>query len=254
MPLVKVHTKDQVFSIELDREEKRNAFNPQMIEELTDAFIKVRKDPNAQILVLRGRGKSFCSGADLGWMQSMINYSYEENILDSNKLFKMFEALESVTIPVISYAQGHVMGGALGLLALSDYVFSDEHTKFGFTEARLGLVPAVISPFCLNRLSFSNAKKYMMSAEVFSAKTAEDIGLVDFVGRIDEIHLKIDELISHFKSLSPEAVRSTKFLLNSVYQVTDSKQKMDMTSKVISERRISEDAQVRLKNFLTKAK
>lgn len=254
MSFVEFNIHEQVCSIELNREEKRNAFNPDMIEELTQAFEKAKKSPDVVVVLLRGKGKSFCAGADLGWMQSMVNYSYEENLEDSQKLHKMFEALEAITVPVISYVQGHVMGGALGLLGVSDYVYSDEQTKFGFTEVRLGLVPAVISPFCLKRLNLKDSKQLMMSGEVFSAKQASEVGLVDFVGRMDEIQLQIDELIKQFKTLSLPAVKATKKLLNDINAISDLQKSSELTTKVISERRVSEDAQIRLKNFLTKAK
>src|SRR5690606_14893842 len=126
---------------------------------------------------------------------------------------------------------------------VSDYVFSDEHTQFGFTEVRLGLVPAVISPFCLNRLKFNDAKKFMMSAEVFDSRTAQQIGLVDFVGRMDEVQKKIDELISHYKSLSLPAVKATKKLLKEIQHQSDTKSLMQQTTEVISQRRVSDDAQ-----------
>lgn len=253
MSYVDVHIHNQVYSIELNREDKRNAFNPEMIEELTNAFKSVSKESDVHVVVLRGKGKSFCAGADLAWMQSMVNFSYEENIEDSKNLHNMFEALENIEVPVITYVQGHVMGGALGLLGVSDYVFSDEQTKFGFTEVRLGLVPAVISPFCLKRLSLINAKKYMTSGEIFSAKTASEIGIVDSVGRMDEVQQSIDDLITHYKGLSLPAIKSTKKLLNNISQTQDLKKITEMTTQVISERRVSQDAQQRLKNFLTKA-
>ena len=254
MSFVEFHIHEHVCSIELNREEKRNAFNPEMIEELTQAFEKAAKSPDVLVVLLRGKGKSFCAGADLGWMQSMVNYTFDENLQDSQKLHKMFEALESIQVPVISYVQGHVMGGALGLLGVSDYVYSDEQTKFGFTEVRLGLVPAVISPFCLKRLSLKDSKQLMMSGEVFTAKKASEVGLVDVVGRMDEIQQQIDELIKHFKTLSLPAVKATKKLLNDIHGLNDMEKTTQLTTKVISERRVSEDAQTRLKNFLTKAK
>ncbi|MCH2533999.1 MAG: enoyl-CoA hydratase-related protein [Bdellovibrionales bacterium] len=254
MSFVEFNIHKQVCSIELSREEKRNAFNPEMIEELTQAFEKAAKDSEVAVVLLRGKGKSFCAGADLGWMQSMVNYNFDENLEDSHKLHKMFEALEAINVPVICYVQGHVMGGALGLLGVSDYVYSDEQTKFGFTEVRLGLVPAVISPFCLKRLNLKDAKQLMMSGEVFSAKQASEVGLVDSVGRMDEIQQHIDELIKHFKTLSLPAVKATKKLLNDINQMSDLQQVTPLTTKVISERRVSEDAQTRLKNFLNKAK
>lgn len=254
MSFVEITIHENICSIDLNREDKRNAFHPDMIEELTQAFQKAATEQDISVVLLRGKGKSFCAGADLGWMQSMVNYSYEENIEDSKKLQAMFEALESIDVPVITYVQGHVMGGALGLLGVSDYVFSDEYTKFGFTEARLGLVPAVISPFCLKRLNLTHAKQYMMSAEVFTAKQAYEIGLVDVIGRMDEIQLQIDDLITHYKTLSQPAVKATKKLLKQIYQNQESDLVTKLTTQVISERRVSDDAQQRLKNFLTKAK
>src|SRR5690606_25345597 len=128
--------------------------------------------------LLSGEGTSFCAGADLAWMKSMVDFTLEENLTDSERLFEMFEAVDRCPVPVVTKAHGHVMGGALGLLAASDVVIAEENTKFCFSEVRLGLAPAVISPFVVDKIGPFHARRWMLTAEVFSAIDALESGLV----------------------------------------------------------------------------
>ena len=140
-----------VANIVLSRAEVHNAFNDEMISELTSIFKQLDADENVRLVVLSGEGKSFCAGADLNWMSSMVDYSMEENIEDSRNLAKMFQTINYFSKPVIGKINGHALGGGVGVVAVCDYAITHEKAKFGFTETRLGLVPAVISSFCLKK-------------------------------------------------------------------------------------------------------
>ena len=181
MKSILVDQQNSVVRVRLNRPETRNAFHPEMITELTTTFKKTCKEKSVRAVVLSGEGKSFCSGADLGWMNSMAKFSGAQNRKDSEKLFEMFQSLRDCPVPLICKVQGHVMGGALGLVAASDLVVADEGTQFCFSEAKLGLAPAVISAFVKDKVNFSGMSRWFLTADVFSSADARDMGLVHAV-------------------------------------------------------------------------
>lgn len=238
----------QIQVVTLNRPEVKNAFHPEMIQEITEVFSQLSLDQNVKAVVLRGEGTAFCSGADLNWMKQMVNYSFEENIIDSEKLWKMFEAVAFCSVPVIGLVHGAVYGGALGLLAACDYALAEAQTKFCFSEVKLGLAPAVISSFVLRKISDSQARSLMLSAEVFSATQALQVGLVH--GSYSE-EAEIIKCVKNFSNNGLQAMKETKKLLNQL-QTANWDQQKKMTTTVISERRMSLEGQERLKNFLNK--
>lgn len=243
-----VNRKQHILEVQLNRPEKRNAFHPEMIEELTAVF----KDlGDARVVLLKGQGRSFCAGADLDWMKDMKSYSLEENRKDSEKLYRMFAALRDCPIPVVGHVQGHVMGGALGLLALCDIAAAEDGTQFCFSEVKLGLVPAVISPFVVSKVFSGRVRRWMLTAEAFSAHEALEEGLVNYVG--DEIGVQnfVGEILERFKFLGPEAVKDTKYLLRGL-PVWDEQKIFQETTRVIAERRVSPEGQEGLSSFFEK--
>ena len=145
MKNIVVSEMNHVAYVKLHRPEVRNAFNPEMISEITETFLSLNSRKDLAAVVLQGEGKAFCAGADLSWMQEMVNFSKEQNLSDSKKLFEMFDAIFSCELPVVALAQGSVFGGALGLLACCDYVIAEIGTQFCFSEVKLGLAPATVS-------------------------------------------------------------------------------------------------------------
>ena len=198
--------------------------------------------------MLQGQGTAFCAGADLNWMKEMVNYTFDQNLKDSEKLWMMFEAIAFCPVPVIGVAHGAAFGGALGLIACCDYVFAEEKTQFCFSEVKLGLAPAVISSFIKRKISEGSARSLMLSAEVFSTEKAVAIGLVHstFSGVFD-----LEKSLKNFSSNGTEAMRETKKLLNQLSGSDWDKQKK-LTTTVISERRMSAEGQERLKKFVDK--
>lgn len=236
----------------LERPEVRNAFNPEMITEITRTFIELQARKDLRAVVMRGEGKVFCAGADLSWMQSMANYNFEQNQEDAQKLFEMFNAIERLNMPVLAMVQGAVFGGGLGLVAVSDFVVAEKHTQFCFSETKLGLVPAVISAFVKNKVFMGHVRPYMLSAMVFSAATAQKMGLVNEVSEdADSAHKVIRQILDHLCECGPEAVRATKALTRDVPGLYGEELK-ERTAKVISERRVSTEGQEGLKAFLEK--
>lgn len=246
MKNINITTEQDIKIIELNRSEVKNAFNPEMISEITEAFKNFSADKSVRAIALKGAGTAFCAGADLNWMKSMVDFSFEQNITDSEKLWEMFEAIAFCEVPVIGLVHGAAFGGALGLIACCDYVLADESTKFSFSEVKLGLAPAVISSFVLRKCADAQVRPYMLNAEVFDSTTAQRMGLVHQIKNLNEANAEVKK----FSGLGIEALRETKKLLNQL-NVSWSEQKK-LTTKVISERRMSHEGQERLKTFLKK--
>lgn len=198
--------------VELNKPKLKNAFNPEMIAEITETFKKLSADKAVRAVVLKGAGTAFCAGADLNWMKSMVDFSFDQNIKDSEKLWEMFEAIALCEAPVIGLIHGAAFGGALGLIAACDYVIADEATKFCFSEVKLGLSPAVISSFILRKCSDGQVRPFMLNAEVFDSKTAQRLGLVHIIKNLDDGLTEARK----FSGLGLEAIRETKKLLNSI--------------------------------------
>ncbi len=247
------HIKKQLLNnfciISLNRPEVKNAFNSDMIQEITDLFTLINNEENIKAIIIRGEGSVFCAGADLKWMKSMINYSFDENILDSQKLWEMFAALKNCRHPMIGQIHGAVFGGGLGILACCDYVFVEEKTKFCFSEVKLGLAPAVISSFILQKCPDSFVRPLMISGEIFNAKMAQTAGLAH---SIYSETMSVEDVTKIFSDNGVEAMRETKRLLNELHESSQSSQHMKLTTETISRLRISDDAQSRLQNFLDK--
>lgn len=249
---LKLEISGRIATLTLNRPEMRNAFDADMISELTKAFKELAQNHAVSVVVLRGEGKSFCSGADLGYMQVMADFSMEENETDARALDNMFWAFRSVPQAVVGRLHGHVMGGALGLAALCDVAAAVEGTQFCFSEARLGLAPAVISPYVLEKMNLGFARRFMLTAEVFSAKDALDAGLIEFAGGEAAVDAFIASVTKALSENGPEAVRATKLLLREVAAQQNWPVKRAVTTRVIAERRVSKEGQEGLRGFLEK--
>jgi methylglutaconyl-CoA hydratase len=239
--------------VELNKPKLKNAFNPEMISEITEAFKQLSQDQSVRAVILKGSGTAFCAGADLNWMKSMVDFSFEQNIKDSEKLWEMFEAIAFCEAPVIGLVHGAAFGGALGLIAACDYVMADEATKYCFSEVKLGLSPAVISSFILRKCADAQVRPFMLNAEVFDSVTAQRMGLVHVIKNTNDGLTEARK----FSSLGLEATRETKKLLNNIEKSKIEKswsEQKKLTTTVISERRMSQEGQDRLKSFLNKTK
>jgi methylglutaconyl-CoA hydratase len=251
---IRLELDGRVATVFLNRPDVRNAFHPTMISELTEAFHEIATRTDLDVTVLKGEGKSFCAGADLGYMQSMAQFTFEENKQDSEKLYDMFWALRSVPQPVIGLVHGHVMGGALGLLAMCDVAAAVDGTQFCFSEARLGLAPAVISPFVMEKAQACFVRRYFLSAEVFDVQSARDAGLVQASGNAEECSAFVARMTSTFLANGPQAVRASKALIRFSETNGDWHARRSFTTQTIAERRVSEEGQEGLKSYFEKRK
>ncbi len=241
---------DGVVEVWMNRPELHNAFNAELIDEMIHTFQSFKDE---RLIILSGRGASFCAGADLNWMKAMKNYSKEENFQDSKKLAKMFSTINDCNIPVIGRINGHALGGGVGLVSVCDHVIAVEEALMGFTEVRLGLIPAVISPYCISKIGESNARSWMLSGERFNALDAKRMGLVhDVVAVGSDLDAKVEEVKKRFLAAGPVATKEAKSLVREV--VKSLKNSEDYTCQMISERRISEEGQEGMRALLEKDK
>jgi methylglutaconyl-CoA hydratase len=249
---LKFEVSGRVATVTLNRPDVRNAFGAQTIRELTVLFASLNGRRDISVVVLKGEGKSFCAGADLAYMQSMANFSLSENEQEARNLHEMFWMVRACPHPVVGKVQGHAMGGGLGLTALCDIVGAVDGTQFCFSEVKLGLAPAVISPFVLERMQISHARRYMISGEVFDAAAAKEAGLVHFAGSEAEVDAFVERTVAAITQNGPDAVRATKGLLRAVLEISSWPAKTELTTQVIAERRVSEEGQEGMRSFLEK--
>jgi methylglutaconyl-CoA hydratase len=226
----------EVLHVTLARPERRNAFDAELIAALTEAFAAVG---DARVVVLAGEGQSFCAGADIEWQRSAIDLSYDDNVDDALRLYHMCEAIDRCPAAVVARVQGYALGGGSGLAACSDIAIASSDAVFGFTEVKLGIIPAVISPFVLPKIG-EHARRYFLTGERFDAPTALRIGLVDEV--TDELDGAVEHVVAEVLSSGPNAVRSAKLLIR---ERPDGEE----TARIAARLRASEEGQERLRAF-----
>jgi methylglutaconyl-CoA hydratase len=231
--------------ITLTRPDRRNALDAKLIAALTAAFSDVG---DARAVVLAGEGDSFCAGADVEWMRAAAELSYEENVADSTRLRRMYEAIDRCPAPVVAPVQRYVLGGGVGLVCSADAVVAAEDAVFAFSEVKLGIIPAVISPFAIARIGPGAARRYFISGERFDAETALHIGLVHEVVPREELEAAVERIVAEILTAGPEATRHAKRL------VLDAPLDGLETARRIAERRTSEEGQEGLRAFLERRK
>ena len=241
MSALRVERDRAVLRITLARPERRNAFDAALIAELTEAFGDVG---DARAVVLAGDGPSFCAGADVEWQRAALDVTYDENVEDAYRLYRMLETIDGCPAPVVARIHGFALGGGSGLAACADVAIAAKDTVFGFSEVKLGIVPAVISPFVLPKIGAA-ARRYFLTGERFDAETALRIGLVHEVA--DDLDAAVDRVVGELLSAGPVAARWAKRL---VRERPDGPE----TARWIAERRTSDEGQEGLRAFLDKRK
>lgn len=242
--------------LQLNRPDVRNAFNEHVIAELSDWAAAAAAEPLAtrpRVVVLSGAGKMFCAGADVTWMAKTIAYTEADNVRDATAMSRMFAALDSLPMPLVGRIQGAALGGGAGLAAVCDIVVADDQAVFGFTETKLGIMPAVISPFAIAKIGRSAARELFLTGARFSAARAREIGLVHAVVPSADLDAAVGRYVAELLSAGPEAVAATKALIPSVaaLSIEDAR---SVTARAIAARRVSEEGQEGLNAFLAKRK
>lgn len=242
-----------VAHVYLNRPELRNAFDADTIAELTQTFKDLSQDNSLRAVVLGAHGKAFCAGADLNWMRAMADFSWAENHTDAARLANMLWTIASCPVPVIARVQGDCYGGGVGLVSCCDVVVASEHAGFCLSEAKLGLIPATISPYVIHAIGERAARRFFVTAERFSAERAQLIGLVHEVCHADVLHETTQQIVHSIVHNGPVAVRACKQLVKDIGKLPLNTDLRDLTARRIADIRASDEGREGLRAFLSKS-
>ncbi|PAT43779.1 enoyl-CoA hydratase/isomerase family protein [Vandammella animalimorsus] len=252
---IRIATTGHVATVVLSRPEVRNAFNDEVIAELSQAFVQLGEAPDVRAIVLMAEGKAFCAGADLNWMRRMADYTREENLEDAGKLAFMLRAIYECPKPTIARVQGDVYAGGMGLVAACDMAVAVQAAGFCLSEVKLGLIPATISPYVIRAMGPRASHRYFLTAERFSAQEALRIGFVhEVVPDEAALDAKLAELLGALTSASPNAVKECKQLLQDVAERDINAALIAQTVQGIADIRASDEGKEGVQSFLQKRK
>ncbi|MDM7460249.1 MAG: enoyl-CoA hydratase/isomerase family protein [bacterium] len=235
----------------LNRPEVHNAFDETLIAQLTEAFESLREDEATRVVVLQGAGKSFCAGADLQWMGKMVNYTFAENLADARALARMFETIDHCPKPVVGRVHGAAMGGGAGLTAVCDIAVATPNAQFAFSEVKLGLIPAVITPYVLRKIGYGHARALFLTGERFDAETAQRIGLVQRVVPPEQLDATVEAIVQNLLQNGSNAMAAAKMLLHAALTLPPDELR-SLTIARIAELRVSDEGQEGIRAFLEK--
>jgi methylglutaconyl-CoA hydratase len=238
-------------TVTMNRPDSHNALNADLIEALTRCFEELAEDQETRVVVLSGEGRSFCAGADIGYMRETVGLSYEENLEDARRLAMMFWRIDECPKPVVAKVLGAAMGGGAGLLAVADVVVADSEARFAFSEVRLGIGPVTIAPFVVRKIGTSHARSLFLTGERFDAERAREIGLVHRIVSRDGLDEAVEEKVGELLEGGPVAQATIKGLLRRL-ETTEPMEAPGLTARVISELRTGEEGQEGLAAFLEK--
>jgi methylglutaconyl-CoA hydratase len=254
MAALQISQQGSVLTIALNRPEVRNAFNDEVIQELTHAFHEVGQRADVRAVVLAAEGPAFCAGADLNWMRRMADYTRAENVADAAALAAMLRTIYTCPKPTVARIQGDVFAGGVGLVAVCDMAVSVDTATYCLSEVKLGLVPATISPYVIRAMGARAAHRYFLTAERFNAMEAHRIGFVHAVVPAEQLHSKVDELLQGLISAGPGAVRACKALLHDVAEQEINAALIARTVDGIADIRTSPEGREGVQSFLQKRK
>lgn len=254
MTYLEINVSSFVASVRLNRPEVRNAFNDEVIAEITTGFHNLGQRDDVRCIVLAANGPAFCAGADLNWMRSMADYTREQNLADAGRLATMMQTIYECPKPTIAKIQGDVYAGGTGLVAACDMAVSVDTANFCLSEVKLGLLPSTISPYVIRAMGTRAAHRYFLTAERFSAAEALRMGFVHEVVALDELDAKVAELAQALCNAAPEAVKACKKLIQDVAGKDITPELVKMTVASIADVRISPEGREGLQSFLQKRK
>lgn len=241
-----------VVHLTLNRPKQANAFNAEMIAELVDAMDDLAQQSNVRALMLSGEGKHFCAGADIHWMQAMVDKDQTENHADAYQLATLMSKLDTLPFPTLALVHGSAFGGALGLICCCDVVFASSDARFCLSEVKLGLVAATIAPYVIRAMGVRQARRYMLSAELINAETALSLGLIHHSSDLESTLEAATRWLSNVTEHGPQALRETKTLCQACYQHPIDQSLIQHTSDLIARIRVSNQGQEGLRAFLQK--
>lgn len=241
-----------VCTISLNRPKVHNAFDPDTIEDLNIQLQFAADDDSVRVVVLTGEGETFSSGADINWMRSMVKYDHSKNSMDAMNLAKLLNKLYTLPKPTIALVNGSAFGGALGLIACCDIAIANQEANFAFTEVKLGIIPAVVSPYVVSAIGHRNAKRFFLTAEKFSANSALQTGLLHKAVKADDLNDALEYELELLLKAGPSAQHECKRLIQKLAGISDDVS--EYTAELIAQIRISEEGQEGLEAFLEKRK
>ncbi|MEN9769467.1 MAG: hypothetical protein RLZZ180_1097 [Pseudomonadota bacterium] len=241
-----------VAEVWLNRPDVRNAFNDEVIAELTQTFQQLAAQPELRVVLLSGRGKAFCAGADLNWMRAMADYSWEQNRADAQRLTDMLWTLDQCPVPVVGRVQGDCYAGGMGLASICDVLVASSNVTFCLSEARLGLLPATISPYVIRAMGVQAARRYFTTAERLSAAQAHGMGLVHELCEPEALDAKVAEIVATLVANGPAAVKACKRLVRDVSGQDLTEALRAETARRIADIRASNEGKEGLQSFLGK--
>lgn len=244
--------KQGIATLTLDRPECHNAFNAQLIRDLTHSFSELDANPSVRAVILQGKGKCFSAGADLHWMQDSRDFSLEDNLNDALELAELMKRLDNLSKPSIAVVNGAAFGGALGLIACCDIAIATDKAKFCFSEVKLGLVPAVISPYILRAIGIRQARRFVLTAETFNAQQAHAMSFIHELVAPEDIDQTLDHYCQQIIKNGPEALLASKQLLQKVAFRQLDEDIFRETAMLIAKVRVSDEAQAGLAAFFAK--
>ena len=250
---IKYEVDNRVARVTFNRPEIHNAFNNTVITEMQQVFNEIKKDDNIRVVVLTGAGKSFCAGADLNWMRSVVNQSFEQNLAESNALAELFHSMYSCKRPIIGRINGAAIGGGTGFVAVCDIAITARSAVFSFSEVKIGVVPACIGPYVVKKIGEGKTRELFITGERMNAERAHEVGLVNRVVDNDQLDSEVDKLIKFILSSGPEAVAMAKKLIGEVPAMTPEQFK-PYTAEMIARLRLSDEGQEGMDAFLNKRK
>lgn len=253
MPSILADREGPILRLTLNRPEVRNAFDEEVIASLTAAGSSAADDRSLRAVVLAGAGKVFCAGADLAWMSKAIAYTHRENLSDAEDLARMLERLDTLPLPLIGRIQGAALGGGVGLAAVCDVVIAADDAVFALSEVKLGILPAVISPYVIRKIGVSAARELFLTGSRFSAARAREIGLVHEVVPVAELDAAVERRLSDVRGSAPRAMAAAKALIREVAGESP-EDVIGLTTSSIAAQRVSPEGQEGLRAFLEKRK
>ena len=240
-----------VLRVGLNRPDSHNALNADLIEEITSCFLEIEQDDEVRVVVLSGEGRSFCAGADIGYMRDTAKFSYEENLEDARRLAAMYRTVEECPKPVVAGVRGAAIGGGAGLVAAVDVAVAEEGAVFAFSEVRLGIAPATIAPFVVRKIGFSHARRLFLTGERFGAEQARKFGLVHEVAPDDGLDAAVEKKVGQLLKGGPEALATVKGLLRELRDAAQ-EEGTELMARRIAELRTGAEGQEGLGAFIEK--
>jgi len=242
-----------VLRVTLNRPDVRNAFDEEVIAALTGVARDAARDPTLRAIVMAGEGPAFCAGADLAWMMKAVAYTRQDNLRDAEDLARMLDLLDSLPVPLIGRVQGAALGGGVGLVAVCDIVVAADDTVFAFSEAKLGIIPAVISPYVMAKIGLSAARELFLTAARFDGVRARELGLVHALVPAQSLDETVDRYVREILTSAPTAMAAAKDLIKEIHGSRPA-EVIAITTGRIAEQRVSEDGQEGMRAFLEKRK